>query len=99
MTQEALPRPEVADVFITDELYRRKKDRPQEKLAQDLAAVWPGSAEEVLPRFVDLALEMTGGVSAGLSLYEENPSPGVFRWRYLRGLLAPFESATTPREV
>ncbi len=42
-------------------------------------------------------MEMTGGASAGLSLYEENPSPGVFRWRYLRGILAPFENATTPR--
>ncbi len=53
--------------------------------------------EDVLPRFVDLAMEMTGGVSAGLSLYEENPAPGVFRWRYLRGTLSPFENATTPR--
>ncbi|MCX7355881.1 MAG: hypothetical protein NTY59_13835 [Alphaproteobacteria bacterium] len=53
--------------------------------------------EEVLPRFVDLAMEITGGISAGLSLYEENPAPGVFRWRYLRGVLAPFENATTPR--
>ena len=40
---------------------------------------------------------MTGGVSAGLSLYEEDPAPGVFRWRYLRGLLSRFENATTPR--
>ena len=53
--------------------------------------------EEVLPRFVDLAMEMTGGVSAGLSLYEENPAPGVFRWQYLRGVLSPFNGATTPR--
>jgi len=39
--------------------------------------------EEVLPRFVDLAMEMAGGVSAELSLYEETPAPGVFRWQYL----------------
>ena len=51
----------------------------------------------MLPRFVDLAMEMTGGVSAGLSLYEENPAPGVFRWQYLRGVLSPFNGATTPR--
>ena len=102
MIQEALSPPNVADVFITDELYRRvpkKTDYLQEKLAlQDLAARMADQPEEVLPRFVDLALEMTGGVSAGLSLYEENPHPGVFRWTYLRGMLAPFNGATTPRE-
>jgi two-component sensor histidine kinase len=43
-------------------------------------------------------MEMTGGVSAGLSLYEEEPAPGVFRWQYLRGILAPFNGATTPRD-
>jgi two-component sensor histidine kinase len=66
-------------------------------LLQDLAARMADQPEDVLPRFVDLAMEMTGGVSAGLSLYEENPAPGVFRWQYLRGLLAPFNGATTPR--
>lgn len=92
----------IADVFITDELDRRipkKTDYLQEKLAlQDLAARMADQPEEVLPRFVDLALEMTGGVSAGLSLYEEQPAPGVFRWQYLRGALAPFNGATTPRD-
>src|SRR5277367_5061165 len=93
--------PSIASVFITDELERRpakKTDYLQEKLAlQELAARMVEQPEEVLPRFVDLAMEMTGGVSAGLSLYEENPAPGVFRWQYLRGLLAPFNGATTPR--
>jgi two-component sensor histidine kinase len=102
LIQQALPRPTVADVFITDELYRRapaKTDYLQEKLAlQDLATRMVDQPEEVLPRFVDLALEMTGGVSAGLSLYEENPAPGIFRWQYLRGVLAPFNGATTPRD-
>jgi two-component sensor histidine kinase len=102
MTQNVLSRPAIDDVFITDELYRRapkKTDYLQEKQAlQDLAARMADQPEEVLPRFVDLALEMTGGVSAGLSLYEENPRPGVFRWTYLKGLLAPFNGATTPRE-
>jgi PAS domain S-box-containing protein len=102
MIQKALPQLTVADVFITDELDRRapkKTDYLQEKLAlQDLAARMVDQPEEVLPRFVDLALEMAVGVSAGLSLYEENPPPGVFRWQYLRGVLAPFNGATTPRD-
>jgi PAS domain S-box-containing protein len=92
----------IDDVFITDELDRRapkKTDYLQEKLAlQDLAARMADEPEEVLPRFVDLALEMTGGVSAGLSLYEDDPAPGVFRWQYLRGVLSPFDGATTPRD-
>lgn len=102
MIQKALPQLTVADVFITDELDRRapkKTDYLQEKLAlQDLAMRMADQPEEVLPRFVDLALEMTDGVSAGLSLYEGDPAPGVFRWQYLRGVLAPFNGATTPRD-
>src|SRR5215475_12757070 len=65
---------------------------------RDLAVRMADQPEEVLPRFVDLALEMTGGVSAGLSLYEADPAPGVFRWQYLRGELASFNGATTPRD-
>lgn len=91
----------ISDVFITKELDRRapkETDSLQEKLAlQELAGRMADHPAEVLPRFVDLAMEMTGGVSAGLSLYEPDPAPGVFRWRYLRGRLAPFEHATTPR--
>ena len=91
----------VSDVYITDELDRRvpkKTDYLQEKLAlQELALKMVDDPEQILPRFVDLAMKMTDGVSAGLSLFETNPAPGVFRWRFLRGLLAPFEGATTPR--
>lgn len=92
----------VADVFITQELVRRpprKTDFLQEKQAlQDLAARMVDQPEDVLPRFVELAMEMTGGVSGGLSLYEPEPSPGVFRWKYVHGILSPFEAATTPRD-
>ncbi len=102
MTPKALPQLTVADVFITDQLDRRapkKTDYLQEKLAlQDLAARMVDQPEEVLPRFVDLAMEMTDGASAGVSLYEEDPAPGVFRWQYLRGVLARFNGATTPRD-
>jgi two-component sensor histidine kinase len=88
-------------VFITDELQSRAPSRSnyrREKLAlQDLAARMVDQPGEMLPRFVDLAMEMTGGISAGLSLYEETPAPGVFRWKFLRGVLSPFENATTPR--
>jgi two-component sensor histidine kinase len=89
------------DVFLSDELARRAPARPdhlREKLAvYDLASLMADRPELLLPRFVEIAMELTGGVSAGLSLYEAEPKPGVFRWHHLRGTLAPFEGATTPR--
>ena len=92
---------EVADVYITEELYRRdpgKIDVLREKTAlQEIAALMANDPSQVLPKFVSLAMEMTDGVSAGLSLYEENPAPGVFRWHHLTGTLAHFTGACTPR--
>jgi hypothetical protein len=59
-----------ADVFITHELYNRaprKTDYLQEKLAlQYLAARMADQPEEVLLRFVDLAMEMAGGGCASV---------------------------------
>ena len=89
-------------VFITEELQRRapkKTDYLQEKLAlQDLALQMADHPAEVLPHLVDLAIQICGGVSGGISLYEENPAPGVFRWHYLRGDLQKFTGGTTPRD-
>ena len=88
--------------YITDELDKRpprRTDYRREKQAlQDLTARLIGAPEDVLPRFVELAMELTGGVSAGLSLFEPEPAPGIFRWTHLRGSLAAFENATTPRD-
>jgi two-component sensor histidine kinase len=49
----------------------------------------------VLPRFVELAMQMTGGTAARLSIFESDSA--VFRWMHLCGELATFEGATTPR--
>jgi two-component sensor histidine kinase len=100
------PTPRVPDalfseVFITDEMLARPTvaaDFHREKLAiQELAARMLGAPSEVLPRFVELAMEMLDGCSAGLSLLEEASVPGRFRWHQLCGSLAKFEGATTPR--
>jgi hypothetical protein len=53
---------------------------------------------DVLPRLVDLAMQICGSNSGGISLLEENPAPGLFRWHYLRGALNKFDGATTPRD-
>jgi two-component sensor histidine kinase len=90
-----------AAVFVTEEMLARpirEADFRREKLAiQDLAARMLDAPGEVLPRFVELAMDMLDGCSAGLSLYEQSPQPGVFRWSHLCGTLAAFEGATTPR--
>lgn len=89
------------DLYITDELDRRQAgvaDCRQEMLAiLELAGRMADEPEAMLPRFVELAMEITGACSAGISIYEPEPPPGVFRWRYLRGDLARFDGATTPR--
>ena len=89
------------EIFITPELDRRPPRRAdylaEKRAIQDLAGRLIDHPGEVLPRFVELAMLLTGGVSAGLSLFEPEPAPGVFRWRYLKGTLAQFENATTPR--
>lgn len=90
------------DLFVTEELFTRKSLPPnflgEKQALQELAARMASDPDGVLPHFVDLAMRLTGGTSAGLSLYEPLPSPGVFRWRYLRGRLAPFEDSLTPRD-
>ena len=90
------------DVFITDELLLRapkKTDYLQEKLAlQDLARQMVDHPAHVLPHLVDLAIEICGGISGGISLYEQDPAPGIFRWHYLRGNLEKFTGGTTPRD-
>lgn len=90
------------DLYITGELAKRPvppADYLREKRAiQELASRMAERPEEVLPRFVELAQELTGGTSAGLSLLEPTPAPGVFRWKYLHGMLARFEDAVTPRD-
>ncbi len=89
-------------VYPDGELDRRpvpERDHATDKAAiQDLAARMVDEPEAVLPRFVELAMKIGGGVSAGLSLFEGGPGAGVFRWRHLHGSLAAFESATTPRD-
>jgi two-component sensor histidine kinase len=90
------------DLFITDELHRRPPQRTdylQEKLAlQDLARQMITHPAGVLVRLVDLAMEITGGTSGGMSLLEERPVPAAFRWHHVRGGFSKFDGTTTPRD-
>ncbi|MCE6076819.1 sensor histidine kinase [Agrobacterium vitis] len=88
-----------SEVFITDQLEHRRIERAdflKEKIAlQDLASRMVTDPDAVLPRFVELAMQMTGGTSAGLSIFDQNASE--FKWLHLCGELAAFEGASTPR--
>jgi len=88
----------LADVVITHELDERPAsavDSTETKQAiLELAARMAEGPDQVLPSFVDLAMQMTGSVAAGISISE----PPLFRWAFLRGSLATFEGATTPRD-
>jgi hypothetical protein len=89
------------DLFITEALqarpFRGHDHKREAKAIQLLAMRMADEPETVLPQFVELAMELTGAVSGGLSLWEREPAPGVFRWHFLRGTLARFNGATTPR--
>jgi two-component sensor histidine kinase len=95
-------RPKQSQVFITEALATRsprRVDVGREKRAiLDLAARLADASSELLPRFVELAMETTGAVSAGLSIFDADREPDLFYWRHLRGSLARFEGATTPRD-
>lgn len=90
----------VAEVYVTDQLSERiagRPDYPREKLAAyDIAKQMVNDPTRVLPRLVDLAIELCNGVAGGISMYE--PAGKVFRWHYLRGTLEQFNGATTPRD-
>jgi two-component sensor histidine kinase len=101
ITERSRAASQAQEVFITEELAKRpakRTDCQREKTAiLDLAGRLADASSEVLPRFVELAMEMTGAVSAGLSVFDAEREPDVFRWKHLHGTLARFEGATTPR--
>lgn len=90
-----------SDIFITRALASRPArchDPRRENVAlQELAGHMAEDPSALLPHFVDLAMRLTDSSSAGLSIFDAEVAPDVFQWRCLRGLLSPFEQATTPR--
>jgi two-component sensor histidine kinase len=89
------------EITITEELDRRLvRDTAQTFDMTAVREVLSGLAsqpEHMLPKLVAQAMSLTGACSAGISVFEPSPAPGLFRWHHLFGLLAPFEGATTPR--
>lgn len=99
---EHIPAGAPDDLFITDALDSRDPGAgdfgAEAKAIQALAFTMADTPERALPHFVDLAMRLTGGASAGLSVYEPRAQgDGVFVWRFLQGALDRFEGASTPR--
>ncbi|MEJ0071952.1 MAG: GAF domain-containing protein [Pseudomonadota bacterium] len=92
----------VDDLLITAALQKRPK-RPRNATSksalQQLSQEIGEHGSDALPRFVELAMQLCGGGSAGISVYEPQPEgPGIFRWAALRGKATPFNGETTPRD-
>ena len=89
-------------VYISHALHARPRraanSAGSNRAIQELATAMATAPARMLPRFVELAMALTDAVAAGLSLYEPEPAPGLFRWRHLHGILSRFENATTPRD-
>jgi two-component sensor histidine kinase len=87
-------------VFITPELANRPSrslDLRREKVAiHELATHMLEAPQQILPRFVELAMDVAQGSSAGLSLYEAGPPEGL-RWHHLRGRLGSLSGTTIPK--
>jgi signal transduction histidine kinase len=93
----------VDDLLITPELEKRPKrrapDRETGTALQELSRQISEHPSDVLARFVELARQLCGGGSAGISVYEPQPEgAGIFRWEALTGKAAPFNGRTTPRD-
>lgn len=97
----AASKPDSSAVYAVD---LRLRPVPQSDVASEksallqLAGRMHDAPGELLPKFVELAMELTGGISAGISLLEETEPSPVFRWHHLKGILSPFDGATTPRD-
>lgn len=92
-------KPDVSAVYAVDLSQRpvSQGDAAREKAALlQLARRMHEAPGEMLRRFVELAMELTGGISAGISLLEETEPPPVFRWHHLKGILSPFTGPLRP---
>jgi two-component sensor histidine kinase len=64
---------------------------------RDLARAMIDDPQLLLPALVDSAMDQCEAASGGISLYEPDPAPGIFRWRHVRGEMERFAGTTTPR--
>jgi PAS domain S-box-containing protein len=86
--------PALQEIIIT-ELLRRRPRRSPDHAAENRAFLAP---QTVLQKLVDIAVELTGAGSAGISVLETNGDKELFRWRATAGEFFPFSQSTLPRD-
>jgi transcriptional regulator with GAF, ATPase, and Fis domain len=78
---------------------RHNRDRfDREEGMRRLAQVFAEQPERILQELVDVARELCGADSAGLSVEESSEHPPVFRWVATSGKYVPFHNARLPYE-
>jgi PAS domain S-box-containing protein len=94
---------DVDSVIITDELDRRPSRAPdyeaENRALALLAEVMGNEPFAVLQRLVEVAMELTGSDSAGISLLEPGGENGMFRWVAATGAFADNLNGTMARKA
>lgn len=77
--------------------HARDRSKREEGMMR-LARVFADRPERILQELVDVARELCGADSAGISIEEPNEVPPAFRWAALSGEYLPFHNARLPYE-
>ena len=91
------------EIIVTDEARKRASRTPdhqaENRALRLLAAEMEKPHGDVLARLADVALELCGGHSAGISLIESDGVETRFRWHAVAGRWAPHVGGGMPRNA
>lgn len=88
----------VATDLLTERSFRPPNHAAENKGLIVLARTMATSPRSLLQQLVNVAIDLTGAGSAGISVFEDADGIGVFRWRATAGAFARFEGSTMPRD-
>ena len=95
--------PGLDEIIVTDEARKRASRSPdhqaENRALRLLAAEMEKPDGDVLARLADVALELCGGHSAGISLIEGDGVETRFRWHAVSGRWAPHVGGGMPRNA
>lgn len=94
---------EIAELDITPRLRERPARAPgyeaEADAMQSLAEELERPNGDVLAKLADIALDLCGAQSSGISILEPDGMRQVFRWHAVRGEWAHFEGGCLPRDA
>ena len=90
------------DVVINDQLLSRRihtvAARVEMNAMYELAELLADGAPALLKRLAQMAIELCGAGSGGISMLEATSDGELFRWNALAGELEKYEGGSTPRD-